>query len=84
MQVKAWKAHDDIVMCIHFVDGIILSGAKDKLIKMWKLDEARNPLLMATYKGHTDSIVGVILAPKDKSLVASVSSDMSLKLWEGV
>jgi WD40 repeat protein len=43
MKVKAWKAHDDIVMCIHFVDGWILSGAKDKLIKLWKLDSGRNP-----------------------------------------
>jgi hypothetical protein len=38
MKVKAWKAHEDIVMCLQFLEGFILSGAKDNLLKLWKVE----------------------------------------------
>ena len=82
MKVHAWKAHDDIIMCVQYMDGYILSGAKDNLIKLWKVDEKKIPILQAVYKGHTDNIVSVAFSPKDLSMIASVSNDSTLKLWD--
>jgi len=49
MQVTAWKAHDDIVMTVHFIDCWILSGAKDNNMKLWRIDENLRVHLNAVY-----------------------------------
>lgn len=85
MSITAWKAHDDIIMCAEFIDGHIVSGAKDNLIKLWRTGEAnKTPELLCVYSGHTASISGLSMAQKDLSMVASVSSDNTLKIWDSL
>jgi WD40 repeat protein len=64
MKVKAWKAHEDIVMCLQFLEGFILSGAKDNLLKLWKVEQMEVKLL-TVYHGHTDNVVSISFSPKD-------------------
>jgi len=74
MEVTAWKAHEDIVMCLQCNDPLIYSGAKDNTIKVWN-----NQQLVSTLLGHTGNIISISVA---SSLLASVSSDKTLKLWD--
>ena len=64
---------------------LILSGAKDNLIKLWKFDSSlpfqRKIRCLATFKGHNENISGVCFAPKRKKFFASVSQDNTLKVW---
>lgn len=53
-------------------------------MKLWRLSDINVSELLAVYKGHTDNIVSAVLAPKDLSMIASVSNDNSLKLWDGI
>lgn len=53
-------------------------------MKLWRLSDDNSYQLLAVYKGHTDNIVSAVLAPKDMSMIASVSNDNSLKLWDGI
>ena len=59
----------------------ILSGAKDNAIKLWRVLN-NQPQLMCTYVGHSDNVIGVTFSYKDMALIASVSSDKTLKIWD--
>lgn len=78
MEVRVWKAHEDIIMCVEYMEGVIVSGGKDNLVRVWNRDLE----LVGECKGHTGDVVGVGIGPRDMSVIASVSADGTLKLWD--
>ncbi len=56
---------------------IIVSGSKDKTIKIWHLKTGE---LIRTLKGHKDGVCAVALS-KDEQIIASGSADKTIKLW---
>lgn len=56
---------------------ILVSGSKDKTIKIWHLKTGE---LISTLKGHKDGVCAVALS-KDEQIIASGSADKTIKLW---
>lgn len=78
-------AHSDTVLSLDVIDDLMVSSSKDKTIKLWQMKENDNKTfsyhLIATFKGHLESIGCVALAPKTTSIFISGSSDQSIKVW---
>lgn len=49
MEVRLWKAHEEIIMCVEYMDGMIVSGGKDNLIRVWRSVDLK---LICEYRGH--------------------------------
>ncbi len=56
---------------------ILVSGSKDKTIKIWHLKTGE---LISTLKGHKDGVCAVALS-KNEQIIASGSADKTIKLW---
>lgn len=66
-------------------DEILVSGSKDKSIKLWNIT---NLTCIATLRDHKESINSLMKMPYDfnnnqKYLLISVSDDGTAKLWNG-
>jgi WD40 repeat protein len=57
---------------------LILSGSKDKTIKIWDINQAQD---IMTLTDHTDEVNSVAISPNGK-ILASGSKDKTLKLWD--
>ncbi|OKL60015.1 hypothetical protein UA08_04515 [Talaromyces atroroseus] len=76
------QSHRDKVNCIAFhpIFSSIASGSDDYTIKIWDWDVGE---LERTLKGHTRAVRGIDYGgPHDKVLLASCSSDLTIKLWD--
>jgi histone-binding protein RBBP4 len=62
--------------------GLLLSGADDKLICTWQVDETKNQNTATIYNGHTDVVEDVSWHNLDPNVFASVSDDKSLIIWD--
>ena len=56
----------------------VYTGSIDNSIKVWDL---RKEGLLATHKGHTDSVTGLALSP-DGSHLLSNAMDNTLRVWD--
>ena len=75
-------AHNDTVLSIDAIDDLLITSSKDKTIKLWKMREKEISYeLVATFKGHLESIGCVALSPKTTSFFISGSVDKSIKVW---
>jgi WD40 repeat protein len=57
-----------------------VTAGKDKVIKLWKINEVGKPRLVANYKGHADDVCGIALM-RNSHLLVSVGEDKTIKLW---
>ncbi|PHH76221.1 hypothetical protein CDD80_1707 [Ophiocordyceps camponoti-rufipedis] len=76
------ESHRDIVNCIAFHPRFtsIASGSDDCTIKIWDWELGE---LEKTIKGHTRAVLGLDYGgPRGAALLASCSSDLSIKLWD--
>ena len=58
-------------------DVFIASASEDQNIKIWDL---KTCLCVATFTGHTNSVMCVILL--DDERIASASADETIRLWD--
>ena len=71
-QIELYLGHTDIVLTLDVIltqndegreQALVLSGAKDNMIKMWYFDACqpfqRKLRLIASFKGHNENISGV-------------------------
>lgn len=76
------ESHQHEISCIAFhpVYSTIASGDRGSAIKIWDWELGE---LDKTIKGHTNAITGVDFGgPKGHILLASCSSDLTIKLWD--
>lgn len=60
-------------------NGMLASGGDDGVVRIWK-DGHPGPVL----KGHSGGITGIVWHPNNHSLVASSSTDGSVKIWDAI
>ena len=72
--------HQDIVLCGQYMHPMLMTAGKDKVIKLWKINQAGIPVLVANYYGHSDDVCGVDWLLKEK-LIVSVGEDKMVKVW---
>ncbi|KAH8907943.1 nuclear distribution protein nudF [Coniochaeta sp. PMI_546] len=78
------ESHRDTINCIAFhpIFSSLATGSDDCTIKIWDWDAGE---LEKTVKGHTRAVVDVDYGgPRGNTLLASCSSDLSIKLWDPV
>ena len=68
--VQLLKGHTDIILCGQYWHPWIATAGKDKIIKLWKLNEQMKPKLVANYNGHSDDVCGIAYLPKSRLLVS--------------
>ncbi|XP_034230743.1 coatomer subunit alpha isoform X1 [Thrips palmi] len=60
---------------------LIVSGADDRLIKMWRMNEAK-AWQVDTCRGHYNNVSCVLFHPRQE-LIISNSEDKSIRVWDG-
>lgn len=64
------QGHNDIILCVEYFHPWIATAGKDKVIKLWKINESGKPRLVANYSGHSDDVCGIGWLPKSHLLVS--------------
>jgi len=75
------ESHQKPVTCVAFhpVFSSLASGSEDYTIKIWDWELGE---LERTIKGHTKTVLDVDFGGRGSTLLASCSSDLSIKLWD--
>ena len=74
------KAHTDIVLCGEYFHPYLLTAGKDRLIKLWRMDELGQPRVICNYHGHSDDVCSIGWLA-DSKVIVSVGEDKTIKLW---
>jgi len=74
------KGHRDAVRCVAFhpVYSVLASASEDATIKVWDMESGR---LERTLQGHQDAVTCIEFSPDEGKMIASCSTDMSVKIW---
>lgn len=77
--IKTLHGHDHNVSSVAFMPGgdYIISGSRDKTIKMW---EVASGYCVKTFTGHKEWVRMVRPSP-DGTYIASCSNDHSIRIW---
>ncbi|KAF2815651.1 nuclear migration protein nudF [Mytilinidion resinicola] len=76
------ESHRDTINCVAFhpIFTSVASGSDDNTIKVWDWEQGE---LEKTLKGHTRTVLDVDYGgPRGGILLASCSSDLTIKLWD--
>jgi platelet-activating factor acetylhydrolase IB subunit alpha len=76
------QSHREPVTCVAFhpIFSSVASGSDDNTVKIWDWELGE---LERTLKGHTRAVLDVDYGgPKGGTLLASCSSDLTIKLWD--
>ncbi|KAG0147997.1 hypothetical protein CROQUDRAFT_670141 [Cronartium quercuum f. sp. fusiforme G11] len=76
MMAKSLKGHQDSVYCLQFDDQKLVTGSRDKTVKIWNIESG---LCLKTLKGHTGSVLSVRF---DEEILLSGSSDCKVLVWD--
>ncbi len=76
------EGHDRGVnwVCFHDNLPLIVSGADDRLIKLWRMSETK-AWEVDTMRGHTNNVSCVMFVPKSNYMVSN-SEDRSIRVWD--
>jgi len=76
----AIEAHDHQIHALAFSpdDRFLLSGSRDKTIKLW---DAASGTLVRTFVGHSDHVTSIAFFP-DGQRIFSSSNDKTIRLWD--
>ena len=75
------EAHDECIYTIQFSGKYLVSGSRDKSLRIWNLDTRR--LVRLPLCGHTGSVLCLQFdADPDEDLIVSGSSDATVVLWK--
>ncbi|CAL3963425.1 unnamed protein product [Diplocarpon coronariae] len=75
------EAHDECIYTIQHSGRYLVSGSRDKSIRIWDLDTRR--LVRAPLRAHTGSVLCLQFdADPEEDLIVSGSSDASIVLWK--
>ena len=72
--------HNGSVNWIDIKKETLLSGSDDGSIKMWKLNQTDPASDHFTLLSHTDAVIQVKFAPKDRFI--SASKDNTIRIWK--
>ncbi|KAG2176049.1 hypothetical protein INT44_000528 [Umbelopsis vinacea] len=75
VETRYLEGHEDSVYCLQFDNEKIISGSRDKKIKVWN---SRTYQCMHTLQGHTAS---VLCLRYHGNMLVSGSSDTSVRVW---
>lgn len=75
------EAHLECIYAIHFTGKYLVSGGRDRTIRMWNLDTRR--LIRPPLRAHLGSVLCVQFdADPEEDLIVSGSSDCSVIVWK--
>ena len=73
--VQELKGHSDAVLCLDLAGDMVVTGAKDNTVRLW-----RGGKCVCVFEGHTHSVSSVAFFKK--SHIVSASLDQSIKVWK--
>lgn len=77
------KGHTEAVISLAANDQFLISGSRDHNAIIWQREgEGEHIIQAVVLTGHTDVVSAVALSRKKSDLAATVSSDMTLKVWK--
>ena len=79
VQTRTLSGHTGDVRAVALSGSMVVSGGRDKVIKVWALTGEASAECVATLQGHTEYVVGVAVGP---DFVASQAfKDSELIVW---
>lgn len=61
------------------MDDLIITGSKDNAVSIFKDVGSAAPIFLHKYTGHSDDVISIDVT---RRLIASVSADKTLKIWD--
>lgn len=81
VKTRYLTGHEDSVYCLAWVgNNRIVSGSRDRSIKLWDLDEKRETSLVLTKTHHEGSVL-CLRVSEDQLFLVSGSSDATCLIW---